>query len=291
MASSTEQKSSAVSQDSVCTTVNKMEDRIKRERLMSRGSLLMAVTPGSCLARRILYSRDSKPPRTKRPQVMHASRQANAKDAINQTHLLPRLVNPKSSFAKRHEYITQVKGNADALSLPMRDYASYKSMINTWLQRRIVRQVEKIVKERQTHSLEPCSCIVSNKKPQHDSKAGNNSSEAHPLNSKEKQNATPLATRKPFHKARKAQTWEKERIAREINATIDEKFKDLLIPTSSLHPSKQFIDEVYSWMRTFNVGQEELYSVVEQHWVSPRYSRYRREITESLLLSEYHIFS
>lgn len=281
MATRTKKQSSAVSQDSVCTTIDKMEDRVKKERLMSRGSLLMAVTPGSCLARRIMYSHGSKLPQTKRRQVTYKSRQEDAKGAINQTHLLPRLVNPKSSFAKRHKYMIQLKGVADPLSLPYREYVANKSMIDTWLQNRLVREVKKLFKEK--HG--PCSCIAID---QH-SKTSSDFPKAHSFKSGEKLDALPNVARKHFPKANKAQTWEKERIAREINATIDKKFKDLFIPTSSLHPSKQFIDEAYLWMKTFNVGQEELYNMVEQHWVSPRYSRYRREIIESLLLSEYFI--
>ena len=282
MAASHDALSPSESQESSCCQHEQSEHSSQQESKMSRASFLIAVTPGSCLARRIVYSRNSKPvPHKRAPPVIFRTAQSRYQDTINKGHLLPKLVNPDSSFARRHAYSVELKGKSDALSLEMRDYSCNISMLDTWLLQRIVKQVkEKVMERRKLHSVpktKSCECSVKK------------ASLIKFLELVEKKDALLPETRKYFLNDSQIWTWEKERIAREMNARIDKKFGDLLIPVAALHPSKQFISEAYSWMKLNNVSPEVLYSLIEEHWVSPHYSKYRREITESLLLSELHI--
>ena len=138
---------------------------------MNRGSLLIAVTPGSCLARRITYSQSSRRRANKRqPQVVGRMRCIAAEDAVNKTHVVPRMTNPEFSFAKRLTYSVNLRGKADPLSESMRDYVTNTSQLDTWLKQRIMKRVEDEVKQKRSFqvkfnecssSMEPDSSVAS----------------------------------------------------------------------------------------------------------------------------------
>jgi len=263
------------------------EQKMIRERRMNRGTFLVAVTPGSSLARRIAYSQSSKRPVNRQPQVVCRMKKMASEEAVNKTHIFPRLINPESSFSKRYVYSVNLRGQADPLSDSMRDYVTNTSLLGTWLQKRIVREVAKEVKHKKKKVRVPLHEDSSSVEPPECSKMDTEKSKF--VKYTKKKDSLPKMLRKHFQNESEVQIWEKERITREIRAKIDIKFVGLNIPTKFLHPDRQFIDEAYSWMKQNKVGESELYSLVEEHWVSPRYSRYRRDITESLLLSELHL--
>lgn len=276
------------SQSSDSTKADPPEQSPMLKPRMTRGSALIALTPGSVLAKRITYSKFFVTVPT-RPQLSACSQSSTGEEpdpVLSKTgRFLPRIINPGSSFSKRHAYSLEPKGTSDALSQNMRNYFMNTSMIETWLMQRMVKDVKERVDKRLSSSLLSLESSPSRNSSILDPRSVLAKRLVYASQPKDNKDSLLLTTRKYFLHESQSQTWSEERIVRAIYAEINRKFGGPSVLTATLQPPKEFIIELLYLTMPGKTTIEELFQLVEDKWIKPRYVHYRKHYIESLMFS------